>query len=155
MIGEYAGQVVRVVCVLMAPLIMLFGIYVTLHGHYGPGGGFAGGVVIGVGMILLRISVRRELGYRCLPPAVGPVAAGAGVLLFIVTGAVSLITGDPFLDYAAVELGALEPSELRYFGILVVEIGVGVAVAGVMLALFDALAGEVGDVAAEPESSEH
>jgi hypothetical protein len=46
------------------------------------------------------------------------------------------------LDYAAVDIGGLEDRDLRYLGILVVEVFVGVAVAGVMLTLFDNLAAE-------------
>jgi multicomponent Na+:H+ antiporter subunit B len=141
-IGEYAGQVVRVVCVLMAPLIITFGIYVVLHGHYGPGGGFAGGIVIGVGVILLRITVATDLSNRYLPSALGPLAAGVGVLGFILVGVASLVSGGEMLDYAAVDIGGLEDRDLRYLGILVVEVFVGVAVAGVMLTLFDNLAAE-------------
>jgi multicomponent Na+:H+ antiporter subunit B len=142
MIGEYAGQVVRVVCVLMAPLIMVFGLYVIAHGHYGPGGGFAGGIVTGVGVILLRITIPREMSERYFPTWLGPVAAGTGVLAFILTGAVSLLTGGQYLDYAAVQIGEVSEPQLRYVGIFVVEIAVGLAVTGVMLTLFDTLAGD-------------
>jgi multicomponent Na+:H+ antiporter subunit B len=141
-IGEYAGQVVRVVCVLMAPLIMLFGLYVIAHGHYGPGGGFAGGIVVGVGVILLRITIPRELSERYFPSWAGPLAAGLGVLAFILTGAVSMLSGGEYLDYAAVEGTGLEAPRLRYYGIFVVEVAVGLAVTGVMLTLFDTIAGE-------------
>lgn len=34
--------------------ILLYGIYVILHGHLSPGGGFAGGTVISAGMILYK-----------------------------------------------------------------------------------------------------
>lgn len=34
------------------PLLLLFGIYVILNGHSSPGGGFAGGAIIGAAMIL-------------------------------------------------------------------------------------------------------
>jgi multicomponent Na+:H+ antiporter subunit B len=141
-IGEYAGQVVRVVCVLMAPLIMVFGLYVIAHGHYGPGGGFAGGIVTGVGVILLRITIPVELGGRFFPPWLGPIGAAGGVLAFILVGVVPLLAGGAYLDYGAVEVGGLSEPRMRYLGIFVVEIAVGVAVAGVMLTLFDTIAGE-------------
>lgn len=38
------------------PIIILFGIYVILNGHLGPGGGFSGGAIIGGGLILYVIS---------------------------------------------------------------------------------------------------
>lgn len=36
----------------LVPVILLFGIYVILNGHLGPGGGFSGGAVMGAGLIL-------------------------------------------------------------------------------------------------------
>ena len=36
----------------LVPVILLFGVYVLLNGHLGPGGGFSGGAVIGAGLIL-------------------------------------------------------------------------------------------------------
>ena len=34
------------------PVIMVFGVYILLNGHLSPGGGFAGGAIIGAGLIL-------------------------------------------------------------------------------------------------------
>jgi multicomponent Na+:H+ antiporter subunit B len=144
-IGEYAGQVVRVVCVLMAPLIMLFGLYVVAHGHYGPGGGFAGGIVIGVGVILLRITVATEISHRAFPPTAARIAGGLGVLGFVLTGLVPLLAGGPFLDYAAVDLPGMDDPDARYLGILVVEVFVGLAVTSVMVTLFDTLVRDEAD----------
>lgn len=36
----------------LVPIIIIFGIYVILNGHLGPGGGFSGGAIIGAGLIL-------------------------------------------------------------------------------------------------------
>jgi len=41
---------------LMAGLIFLYGIYVIIHGHLTPGGGFAGGVLIAGAFILLILA---------------------------------------------------------------------------------------------------
>lgn len=40
----------------LVPIIILFGIYIILNGHLGPGGGFAGGSVIGAGLILYAVA---------------------------------------------------------------------------------------------------
>lgn len=37
---------------ILVPPILIFGIYVILGGHLGPGGGFSGGAIIGAGLIL-------------------------------------------------------------------------------------------------------
>lgn len=44
--------IVRVTCKTIIPIIMLFGVYILLNGHLSPGGGFAGGAIIGAGLIL-------------------------------------------------------------------------------------------------------
>ncbi|MDO4492564.1 MAG: MnhB domain-containing protein [Clostridia bacterium] len=41
---------------IMVPLVIVYGIYVILNGHLGPGGGFSGGAVIGGGLILYAIA---------------------------------------------------------------------------------------------------
>jgi multicomponent Na+:H+ antiporter subunit B len=139
MTGAYPSEVVRVVCALLSPFILLFGIYVIAHGHYGPGGGFAGGVFVAVGVILPRLTLPEELEFKLVPVALGPVAAGIGLLLFLLIGTVPLLTGGAFLDYGAVEVAGVEPARMRYLGILVVEVAVGLAVSGAMLMLFDVL----------------
>lgn len=36
----------------LAPVVILYGIYIVLNGHLSPGGGFSGGSIIGAGLIL-------------------------------------------------------------------------------------------------------
>ncbi len=45
---------------ILAPILVVFGIYVILGGHLGPGGGFSGGAIIGAGLILLQVSYGPE-----------------------------------------------------------------------------------------------
>ena len=40
----------------LAPLIVLFGVYIFIHGHLTPGGGFQRGVVIASGILLLTMA---------------------------------------------------------------------------------------------------
>jgi multicomponent Na+:H+ antiporter subunit B len=141
MIGAYPSEVVRVVCALLSPFIAMFGLYIIAHGHYGPGGGFAGGVFLAMGAILPRLTLDETLAYRLVPTRAGPIAGGLGLLLFLVVGALPLLVGGAFLDYGALEIAGMEASRVRYLGILVVEIGVGLAVFGALLLLFDVLAG--------------
>lgn len=44
--------ILQTVARILVPPIVIFGIYVILGGHLGPGGGFSGGAVIGAGLIL-------------------------------------------------------------------------------------------------------
>ena len=141
MTGAYPSEVVRVVCSVLSPFIAMFGLYVIAHGHYGPGGGFAGGVIVAVGAILPRMTLSEDLAYKAVPSIVGPLAGGIGMLLFIICGVAPLLAGGAFLDYGALAFGAIEPSYARYLGILVVEIAVGLAVFGALVLIYDVLAG--------------
>ena len=51
----------------LSPCIMLYGVYVLLGGHLGPGGGFSGGVVLGTGLIILSASLGDQVMDRFLP----------------------------------------------------------------------------------------
>jgi multicomponent Na+:H+ antiporter subunit B len=137
-IGRHPSENVRVVGVLVLPFVFVFGMYVIAHGHYGPGGGFAGGVVLAVGVVLARLVLDRRIGDRLFPPVLGIVAMGSGTLLFLAVALLPMASGAELLDYAALP-GDAEPSRLRYLGILVVEIAVGAVVFGGILSLFDQL----------------
>ena len=138
MIGRHPSENVRVVGALVMPFVFVFGTYVIAHGHYGPGGGFAGGVVLAVGVVLARLVLDRDVGDRFFPPMLGIVAMAGGMLLFLAVAILPLFAGSELLNYAALP-GDAEPSRLRYLGILVVEVGVGAVVFGGILTLFDQL----------------
>lgn len=140
MIGRHPSENVRIVAALAVPFVLVFGVYVVAHGHYGPGGGFAGGVVLAVGVVLARLTVDREIVDRCVPEATAIVAMGIGMLLFFVPALVPLFMGGDLLDYSELPLGGIEESRRRYLGILVVEFGVGAVVFGGILLIFDRLA---------------
>lgn len=42
--------------VLLAPIVLVFGIYILLNGNLSPGGGFSGGTVLGAGLILYLLA---------------------------------------------------------------------------------------------------
>lgn len=145
MIGSYPTVVVRVIAALLSPFIAMFGLYVITHGHYGPGGGFAGGVFLAVGAILPRLTLPERTAYRLVPTTVGPMAGAVGMLGFLVIGLLPLALGGDFLDYSLLTFGGMEVARARYLGILIVEIAVGLAVFGAMVLLFDVLTGRAQD----------
>lgn len=132
----------RVVLVPLVAVLQLFGMYVLLHGHYGPGGGFVAGIMLAGGMILPRLagqpSDRLSLG-----PTSAAVVAVSGILVFVAVAMAPMFGGHPPLDYAALPLGPTD-AERRSMGILLIEVGVTLAVAGAMLAIFYALSDRVG-----------
>ena len=59
-------SILHKVGLVLSPCIMLYGFYVLLGGHLGPGGGFSGGVVLGTGLILLSASMGDDVTDRFL-----------------------------------------------------------------------------------------
>jgi len=121
----------------MIPFIQLFGLYVIAHGHYSPGGGFQGGVVLGASFILMAIAFDLKTSLRFFSLRANAVMASSGVFIYTGTGVLCALLGGLFLDYSAMDaLLALGPVEWRSMGVFIVELGVGLAVTAIMASLF-------------------
>ncbi len=137
--GTLKGNLVlRVVSKFLIPLIILFAFYVQFHGDFGPGGGFQAGVIFASAFILYALVFGLDAARRVTPPAVLRLFASCGVLLYAGTGVASLMAGGAFLDYSRL---ASDPVAGQHLGILLIELGVGITVASVMLLIFYSFAG--------------
>lgn len=137
------SPVVRVSCRAIARLIQAFAIYVVFHGHYSPGGGFQGGALLAASVILIRFSEGHRGGQAEFPARLALPLGAFGVLLYAGVGLTDMLMGGAFLDYSHTPLPGIEGSMLRYWSILVIEIGVGIAVTAVLVGIFDQLFGRV------------
>ena len=130
--------ILRVIAKLMVPFMLVFALYVQLHGDFGPGGGFQAGVMAAAGIIFYAIIFGLASGERLVPGWVVEKILAAGVLLYVGVGVAGMLLGGNFLDYFVL---AHDPVHGQHRGILLVEAGVGLAVAGVMLKIFYLFAG--------------
>lgn len=142
MIDRYESPIVQVVCSVLTPFIQLFALYVIMHGHYGPGGGFQGGVLLAVSIMLSRLYLGKEVSHRNFPPKLAVALAAIGMLLFVLAGLIPMVTGGVFLDYAYLPIPWVSGATLRYLGILIVEMGIALAVFGTLVLVFDKLVEE-------------
>ena len=129
--------IITTACRLLIPFLQLFALYVIAHGHHSPGGGFQGGVILGSSIILFAIShdLRTSLS-RISEKGTGLLCA-IGAFLFAGTGALCLLLGGNFLDYSILsKILPLDPVAARSFGILIVEVGVGMAVMGSLIWIY-------------------
>jgi multicomponent Na+:H+ antiporter subunit B len=126
----------------LIPVIVLFALYVQFHGDYGPGGGFQAGVIFSVAFILYALVFGLTTAERVLPRGVLRIFASLGVLIYAGTGFATLLLDGSFLDYSVL---AENPTAGQHIGILVIELGVGITVASVMLIIFFAFAGREQD----------
>ena len=123
----------------LVPLGQLFALYVLVHGHESPGGGFQAGVIFAATYIVLALAPGRDDLDRRVNERLCLAIAAGGVLLYTLTGIVGMVLGRALLDYAALPL-PVSPERARYFGILFVETGVAMGVAGSLIVLFCRLA---------------
>lgn len=133
------SPIVRLACRYMARLIQIFALYVIFHGHYSPGGGFQGGALLAAAVILLRIGEGREASQSELPSNSALGFGALGAWIFGGLGLLALFGGGKFLQYDALPSFGLSSAELHYWGILVIELGVALAVMAVLVAIFDVL----------------
>lgn len=129
--------VIEVTSRILVPFIQLFALYVVAHGHHSPGGGFQGGVIFGAAIILYAISNTLRQTIRRFHEKLSAVLCTIGVMLYAGTGIFCMLAGGNFLDYSALNsfLG-VDTVTARSHGILIVEIGVGLSVAMVMIWIY-------------------
>lgn len=116
----------------VAPFVLTYGLFITLHGADTPGGGFQGGVVIGTTVLLLAFAfgidpTREWVGHRVIA-----ILAGGGVIIFTLVGYATMALGGAFLEYERFPI-----PDAPKWGMEAVEIGgIAAIISGVVMALF-------------------
>jgi len=138
----YENLIVKTVCRIMAPFIQIYALYVIAHGHYSPGGGFQGGVILTASLALIFLAFGQQAVVSRINHRLAIILCSFGVFIYAGIGLLCLISGGNFLDYAQLAplLGVSVP-KARSLGILGVEIGVGLAVMSAMYSIILDIAG--------------
>lgn len=131
MIEKQESIIIKTLCRMLVPFVQMFGLYVIMHGHSSPGGGFQGGVILGSSFILLSLAYGIDEVKRRFSLASLTVFASLGVFLYAGIGVLCVMLGGNFLDY-----GVLPVDEPRSMGMLGIEIGVGITVMAAMVSIF-------------------
>ncbi len=139
------SPIIVIVGRLITPFIQVFGLYVIFHGHYGPGGGFQGGAMLAASFLLMRLCVGEDASQLLFRRPLGTPVGILGACIFFLTGLMVMFLGGEFLNYRFLPLEGFTSAELRSMGILFIEVGIGVAVAATLVAIFDDLLVSGGD----------
>ena len=131
-------HILRVISKLLIPFIFLFALYVQFHGDYGPGGGFQAGVIFASGIVLYTLIFGLERAQSVVPLRVVEVLFSFGVILYASVGIAGILKGGQFLEYGVL---AHDPVHGQHMGILVIELGVGITVTAVVIAIFFSFVG--------------
>lgn len=122
---------------LIIPFILLYGVYVLIHGEYSPGGGFQAGALLGIAVVLTRL-VQGEKASFDITGNSAVILAGIGTFIYGLIGVVTIFFGGSFLEYGVLPVGDYIPAR-HTLGILGIEIGVTLCVMATIVAIFDAL----------------
>ena len=117
------------------PFLLVFALYTQTHGELGPGGGFQSGVMIAAAFIVYGLVFGSKEMQRIIPRWVTDLAAASGVLIYAGTGVYCMLQGYEFLDYTA--LFPANPGGAAPWGMTIVEYGVGLTVASVMVTVYN------------------
>ena len=126
--------ILQTVARVLVPPILLFGIYIILAGHLGPGGGVSGGAVIGAGLILYLNAFGFAKTERFFTAKTYRRMSFCALACYSIAKSYSFYTGANHIE-SVVPLGT--PGAILSGGlILVLNICVGVVVAGTMYTFY-------------------
>jgi multicomponent Na+:H+ antiporter subunit B len=124
---------VRLTCVALVGPTVLLAIYITMHGHLTPGGGFQGGVIAATALLIVYLGSDYATMRRLRPMKLVATAEGTGAAGFVLIGLAGLLAAGAFLENF-LPLGT--PGELLSAGtipLLSLSVGVEVSAAFVLL----------------------
>lgn len=79
-------------------MIILYGIYIILHGHLTPGGGFGGGVIIALALLNVMLAYGREYTGNWLNIKLLHDTEASAPVIFLVIGLIGMASGGLFLS---------------------------------------------------------
>lgn len=129
--------IVKTITRLIVPFIQIYGIFIILHGHISPGGGFSGGAVLGSSIILFTLSFGLKKASKKLSHRVSAILESSGILWYILVGLLGIFLGGSFLSNREAGFFMGEAGRLLSAGIIpLLTVGIGIKVASTMITLF-------------------
>lgn len=74
---------VKTITRLSTGLIFIYGVYIALSGQSGPGGGFAGGIILALCLIQLMLAFGKAAVIKMISPEKGLIIASGAALVFL------------------------------------------------------------------------
>ncbi len=130
--------IVKTITTIVIGFIFIYGVYIILHGHLTPGGGFAGGVIIAGAFILKLLAFGSDAKLEKKSSTKASIFESIGGLLFVGTAILGLmLAGTFFLNF----LPKGTPLHLLSAGIIpICNIAISIKVGAGLFLIFLALA---------------
>jgi multicomponent Na+:H+ antiporter subunit A len=139
---ENRSIILEVIVRILFHTIIVVSIYLLFAGHNLPGGGFAGGLVAGMALVMRYVAGGRyELG-AAAPTDAGRLL-GAGMAIAVACAVVPLFFGAPPLTSAFVEAELPVLGHVEFVSTTIFDIGVYLVVVGLVLDVLRSLGAEV------------
>jgi multicomponent Na+:H+ antiporter subunit A len=139
---ERRSVVLEVITRVLFHTILVFSVYLLFSGHNEPGGGFAGGLVAGLALVLRYLAGGRyELGEAA--PVDPGLLLGAGLLFAGGTGVGGLLLGAEVLQTAILETTLPVLGHVKLVTSLFFDMGVYLIVVGLVLDILRSLGAEL------------
>ncbi|HOI47013.1 MAG TPA: MnhB domain-containing protein [Bacilli bacterium] len=133
-------KIVKTISRIIIPFIQLYGVFIILHGHLSPGGGFSGGTLFGTSLILLTLVFGMKPAKKKFSHRASEIAESGGLIIFVAIGLIGLIVGGRFLMNIEAGFPLGTPGKLLSAGMIpLLMIGIGIKVASTMITLFHIL----------------
>lgn len=130
--------IVKTITRLIVGLVFLYGIYVVVHGHLTPGGGFAGGVIIAGAFVLMILAEGQDKMQENLRKWRASFWESMGIFIFWLLAMLGLFAGTYFFLNL---LGKGKPLHIFSAGLIpLCNIGIGIEVGAALFAIFITLA---------------
>jgi multicomponent Na+:H+ antiporter subunit B len=129
--------IIKHITLFILPYIFLYALYIQINGEASSGGGFQAGTIfastiIGFDLVHGQFKLRQYFSIDLLVSI-----ATIGVLIYALTGMVSILFDDNYLNYYSL---AHDKLLAQHIGISIIEIGVGLCVASVMCLIYSIIA---------------
>ncbi len=115
----------------MVPTLALFSVFLLVIGHDVPGGGFAGGLIASLALLLVFLSFGAR-GLRRALPVEPDIIIGMGLAMAVLAGIVGAVFEGTFLTYTYVEWSAPLIGDVKVSSLLLFDLGVYVLVIGLV-----------------------
>ncbi|AOY74847.1 MnhB domain-containing protein [Clostridium formicaceticum] len=132
--------IVKTIARIIIPFIQVYGVFIVLHGHLSPGGGFAGGAILGASFILYTLCFGIHRGHKKVPHEISSKVETVGILWYIFIGLIGIWMGHQFLTNKEAGFYMGDAGRIVSGGLIpLVTLGIGAKVASTMITLFHTL----------------
>jgi multicomponent Na+:H+ antiporter subunit A len=150
---EQRSMLFEVVARLIFHTIVLFSVWLLFAGHNAPGGGFAGGLMAGLALMVRYLAGGRYELDEAAPVDAGKVL-GAGLLVATISVLAPLAFGGQVLQSAVVDLHLPVIGDVHVVTSVFFDVGVYLVVVGVMLDLLRSLGAGIDQDIADERAAE-